>query len=78
MKRRVYLVTIDNQSTIWFNRKYIQPTLKKRPDAKVRWMSLGLYNDGLRGAEGDLFSGYWDYPTFYAQSEPLEIKGGQQ
>lgn len=65
-----YLVkSNDGKMGITFNKKVAINTAKFY-HGTIRFMSYGLYNDGLKGCPGDIIHG-WDYPTFYAQSNEL-------
>ena len=72
MERLVYGIFAGTKWGIRYNRRDAIK-LAKANDAQIRTMSLGLYNS----TEGSMFGSGWDMPTFYAQSDPMEMKREQ-
>ena len=76
MTRNMYLVSYQDTA----NKTHCALTRNKKQaiqaarvhQGQIHFMSVFAYNDGLRGAEGDYFSGWWDYPTFVTCATELK------
>lgn len=72
--KNVYMNDVENGKKLHmtYNQNEAKKILKTHGGI-IRFMSYGLYQDGLKGCPGDIIHG-WDYPTFVIQSEILNIK----